>query len=140
VNGYCSDITRTFLFGDDKKHEEFKHIYGEVLAAHNLVQEKFKAGMTGKQGDAIARDYLKSVGLDKFFTHSVGHGIGLNIHEEPRVSSRSETVFENGMVFSDEPGVYMAGELGIRIEDSVRMEGGNVVSFMGRTKKDLIIL
>jgi Xaa-Pro aminopeptidase len=140
VNGYCSDITRTFLFGDDKKHEEFKHIYGEVLTAHNLVQEQFKAGMTGKQGDAIARDYFKSKGLDKFFTHSVGHGIGLNIHEEPRVSSRSETIFENGMVFSDEPGIYMAGALGIRIEDSVRMEGGKVVSFMGKTDKNLIII
>lgn len=140
VNGYCSDITRTFLFGDDRKHEEFKEIYGEVLTAHNLVKEKFKAGMTGKQGDAFARDYLASKNLAQYFTHSLGHGIGLNIHEEPRVSMKSEDIFRDGMVFSDEPGVYMAGKLGVRIEDSVYMQGGEVHSFMNKTSKELIII
>ena len=138
--GYCSDCTRTFLFGDDKKHEEFKEIYSHVLTAHELVKEKLVAGMTGKEGDAIARDYLESKGLGKYFTHSLGHGIGLQIHEYPTLSPRGEEKIENGMVFSDEPGVYLAGKLGIRIEDSVTMKNGNVFSFMNKTERKLLIL
>lgn len=140
VDGYCSDITRTVLFGDDGKHEDFKKIYQEVLTAHLKVLDEFKAGMTGKEGDAIARDHLASKGLAKYFTHSLGHGIGLNIHEEPRISPRSEQVITDGMVFSDEPGVYLEGELGVRIEDSVRMENGSAKSFMFKTDKNLIII
>jgi Xaa-Pro aminopeptidase len=140
VDGYCSDITRTFLFGDDGKHEEFKKAYEVVLTAHNLVQEKATAGMTGKEIDAIARDYLKEQGYGELFTHSLGHGIGLNVHEAPSVSPKGETKIEDGMVFSDEPGVYVAGRYGIRIEDTVRFENGRVKSFMGKTDKKLVIL
>ena len=140
VNGYCSDITRTFLFGDDGKHEEFKKAYAHVLAAHNLAQEKITSGMTGKQADAIARDYLKEKGYGELFTHSLGHGIGLNVHEKPSVSPKGEQILCDGMVFSDEPGVYKAGEYGIRIEDTVTLENGKIKSFMGKTKKDLLIL
>lgn len=140
VEGYCSDITRTFLFGDDGKHGAFKKAYAEVLKAHELVKEKVVAGMTGREADAVARDSLKAAGLGEYFTHSLGHGIGLNIHENPYLSPRGEEVLCDGMVFSDEPGVYFAGEFGIRIEDSVYLENGKVVSFMNRTKKDLIIL
>ena len=138
--GYCSDCTRTFLFGDDKQHEEFKKIYSHVLTAHELVKEKLTSGMTGKEGDAIARDYLESKGLGKYFTHSLGHGIGLQIHEYPTLSPRGEEKIDNGMVFSDEPGVYLQGKLGIRIEDSVTMKDGKVVSFMKKTERKLIIL
>ena len=74
------------------------------------------------------------------FTHSLGHGIGLNVHEFPGVSPRSETVLQDGMVFSDEPGVYVQGEYGIRIEDTVTLKNGKVKSFMGRTQKELLIL
>ncbi len=140
VNGYCSDITRTFLFGDDGKHEEFKKAYAAVLTAHNLVKEKLTAGMSGKEGDAIAREYLKSQGLGELFTHSLGHGIGLNVHEYPGVSPRSDVVLQNGMVFSDEPGVYKAGEYGIRIEDTVTLKNGKVTSFMSKTDRNLVIL
>ena len=141
VNGYCSDITRTFLFGDDGKHEEFKKAYAHVLAAHELAQEKIVAGMTGIEADAIARDYLKEHGYGGLFTHSLGHGIGLNVHEAPSVSPRAgETPLENGMVFSDEPGVYVEGEYGIRIEDTVALIDGKIESFMGKTQKTLLIL
>lgn len=140
VDGYCSDITRTFLFGDDGKHEEFKKAYAAVLAAHELAKKKIVAGMTGKEADAIARDCLKENGYGELFTHSLGHGIGLNVHEFPGVSPRSETPLENGMVFSDEPGVYVAGEYGIRIEDTVTLKDGKVVSFMGKTTRKLIVL
>ena len=138
--GYCSDCTRTFLFGDNKKQGEFKKIYAEVLAAHELVKEQVVAGMTGREADAIARNYLAEKGLDKYFTHSLGHGIGLQIHEYPMLAPRGEGILENGMVFSDEPGVYLQGKLGIRIEDSVYLKDGKVVSFMNKTDRNLVIL
>ncbi len=140
VNGYCSDITRTFLFGDDGKHEEFKKAYAHVLTAHELAKEKIVHGMTGKAADAIARDYLTEQGYGELFTHSLGHGIGLNVHESPYLSPKREGVLENGMVFSDEPGVYKAGEFGIRIEDTVTLQNGKIKSFMTKTDRALIIL
>ena len=140
VGGYCSDITRTVLFGDDGKHEAFKKAYNAVLTAHNLVQENLRSGMTGVEADAIARNYLKEQGYGELFTHSLGHGIGLNVHEMPSISPKGENVLVDGMVFSDEPGVYVAGEYGIRIEDTVRLENGHVKSFMSLTSKELIIL
>ena len=140
VEGYCSDITRTFLFGDDKQHEEFKTIYSRVLAAHELVKENLVSGMTGAQADAIARDYLKEKGLSQYFTHSLGHGIGLQIHEYPVLSPRGEEILRDGMVFSDEPGVYIAGKVGVRIEDSCTLKNGKVVSFMKKTERNLVIL
>ena len=140
VDGYCSDITRTLLFGDDGKHEDFKKAYAAVLGAHNLVKEKLTAGMTGIEADKIARDCLTEKGYGELFTHSLGHGIGLNVHEYPSVSPRGETKLENGMVFSDEPGVYEAGKYGIRIEDTVTLKDGKVQSFMSKTDRNLIIL
>ena len=138
--GYCSDCTRTFLFGDDGKHEEFKAHYALVLEAHELAKARIVAGMTGKEADEIARGYFREHGLDGAFTHSLGHGIGLEIHEHPMLSPRSEEVLLDGMVFSDEPGLYFAGKYGIRIEDSVTLQGGKVVSFMHKTEHGLLIL
>ena len=138
--GYCSDCTRTFLFGDDGKHEEFKAHYAIVLEAHELAKARIVAGMTGKEADEIARGYFREHGLDGAFTHSLGHGIGLEIHEHPMLSPRSEEVLLDGMVFSDEPGLYFAGKYGIRIEDSVTLKGGKVVSFMHKTEHGLLIL
>lgn len=138
-NGYCSDCTRTFLFGDDGKHQEFKEAYSHVLEAHMLVKEQLTCGMTGSEADGIARNCLKKYGLDKLFTHSLGHGIGINIHEFPRISPKSDEKIVNGMVFSDEPGVYSAGKYGIRIEDTIMLENGKAVSLTDSDKK-LIIL
>ena len=140
VNGYCSDITRTFLFGDDGKHEEFKKAYNVVLTAHNLVQQNLVSGMTCHQADAIARDYLNAQGYEGLFTHSLGHGIGLNIHEYPFVRKNGTEILTDGMVFSNEPGVYVAGSYGIRIEDTVVLQNGKVKSFMSKTDKNLLIL
>lgn len=139
VGGYCSDCTRTFLFGDDKKHGEFKKSYNHVLNAHMLVKEKLAAGMTGREADAIARNSLKEHGLDKYFTHSLGHGIGINIHEFPNLSPKSEHTLLNGMVFSDEPGVYFEGDYGIRIEDTVTLKDGKVISLTNSDKQLLIL-
>ena len=140
VNGYCSDITRTVLFGDNGKNEEFKKAHAAVLTAHELVKEKLVSGMTGIQADAIARDYLTEQGYGKLFTHSLGHGIGLNVHEQPAINIRGENVLVDGMVFSDEPGVYAAGEFGVRIEDTVTLKNGKVQSFMVKTDRNLIVL
>ena len=140
VEGYCSDCTRTFLFGDDGRHEEFKKAYAEVLKAHELVKEKTVAGMTGKEADEVARASLREAGLAQYFTHSLGHGIGLQVHEYPTLSPRGEEVLQDGMVYSDEPGVYLAGQYGIRIEDSCYMKDGKTVSFMRKTNRSLIIL
>ena len=139
VNGYCSDCTRTFLFGDDGKHGNFKTAYDHVLKAHMLVKEKLVAGDNGKIADGYAREYLKANGLDKFFTHALGHGIGINVHETPVLSPRSEQVLLDNMVFSDEPGVYFAGKFGIRIEDTVMLSNGKVKSLTD-SDKNLIIL
>ena len=139
VDGYCSDCTRTFLFGDDGNHKEFKEAYSHVLEANMLVKEQLKSGMTGSEIDSIARNCLKNYGLDKFFTHSLGHGIGINIHEFPRISPKSDEKIVNGMVFSDEPGVYIAGKYGIRIEDTILLNGNKVKSLTDSDKK-LIIL
>ena len=96
--------------------------------------------MTGKEADEIARGSLRQAGLDKLFTHSLGHGVGLLIHEFPRLSPTSGEVLSDGMVFSDEPGIYEAGKFGIRIEDTVCLKEGRVHSFMGKTERDLLIL
>lgn len=139
ISGYCSDCTRTFLFGDDGKHGAFKKAYDGVLQAHMLVKDRLYAGMTGREADAIARDFLKARALDKYFTHSLGHGIGVNVHEYPRLSPKSDDKLVDGMVFSDEPGVYFEGDFGVRIEDTVTLENGKVISLTDSDKKLRII-
>lgn len=139
VNGYCSDCTRTFLFGDDGKHEEFKKTYEIVLKAQTAVKEQVKSGYSGKQADAVARDYFAKFAQDKYFTHSLGHGIGINVHEFPYLSPKSEGILSDGMVFSNEPGLYYEGNFGIRIEDTVCLKNGKAVT-LTNTDKNLTIL
>ncbi len=124
VNGYCSDITRTAFFG--KPSQKFIDYYQAVLDANVYAEQNISVGMTAKQADAIARTVLKEKGLDNYFTHSLGHGIGLDIHEYPTLSPKRKDELKNGMVFSVEPGVYIDGEFGIRIEDTVVLQDGRV--------------
>lgn len=135
--GYCSDMTRTMFFG--KPDEKFLHAYLAVLTAHLKAAEGIRAGITGKEADKIARDVLESLGYGKYFTHSLGHGIGVNIHEFPTLSPKSEWTLEDDMVFSNEPGVYVNGKFGIRIEDSCYLSGGKYHTFM-KDDKSLIVL
>lgn len=130
--GYCSDMTRTVVFG--KPDPEFERAYEAVLASHEAAVSGIRAGMTGKEADAIARNALAERGLAQYFTHSLGHGVGVNIHEFPRLSPKSEAVLADGMVFSIEPGVYLPGKFGIRIEDTVTLSDGRVRSFMKQPK------
>ncbi len=131
--GYCSDMTRTCVFG--KASDEFKDAYNAVLEAHLNALNNIKAGTTGVEADAFARDVLKKHGRDDVFTHSLGHGIGLHIHELPNLSPRSSHVINDGMVYSNEPGVYYDGKFGIRIEDSCYMKDGITHSFMSDDKR-----
>lgn len=135
--GYCSDMTRTLFFGTP--NDKFLHAYSAVYEAHFNALENIKAGMTGKQADALARDVLKKYGYAEYFTHSLGHGIGVHIHEYPWISPTRNNVLEDDMVFSDEPGVYFDGKFGIRIEDSCYLEGGVCHTFMKEDKRLIVI-
>ena len=114
--GYCSDCTRTIAMG--KISEELQKIYDAVYTAHHMALEQVKPGVTGKALDAIARDYLEQR-YPGAFGHSLGHGVGLYIHEAPSVSTKGETVLRKGHVITIEPGVYLKGIGGCRIEDTV---------------------
>ena len=114
-NGYHSDMTRTFAVGKVDPFAE--EIYNIVLEAQTRALDALKAGITGKELDAIARDYIASKGYGDCFGHSLGHGFGLLIHEEPRASVSGDTVFEEGMTITVEPGIYLEDKFGVRIED-----------------------
>ncbi len=129
---YCSDRTRTAEFNQnihfqkEQKFKDFKRqkIYDIVRRAQEYVIENIRAGMKAKEVDRLAREVIQKAGYGDFFTHSTGHGIGLDIHEMPFISSRSEDLIEEGMVFSIEPGIYLPGEFGVRIEDLVVISHG----------------
>ncbi len=135
--GYCSDMTRTMFFGTPNK--EFLDAYSAVLTAHESAAAYIKDGVSGKDADGVAREVLKERGYGKYFTHSLGHGIGVNIHESPNLSPKSEWILKNNMVFSNEPGVYINGKFGIRIEDSAYLSGGEYKSFMKDDKNLWVI-
>lgn len=136
-NGYISDITRTIAVGQPS--DKLVEMYNVVLESQMLAVEKVGPNMTGIEADAIARDYLKSKGYGEAFGHSTGHGIGLEVHEGPGLSFRSETVLEPNMVVTIEPGVYLPGIGGVRIEDDIVItQTGNEV--LTRSPKELIIL
>jgi Xaa-Pro aminopeptidase len=115
--GYCSDITRTVALG--QVPAKLREIYDIVLEANLKCIEGLRPGMTGKQGDAIARDIIAAAGYGDRFGHGTGHAVGLEIHENPRLSLQCDTVLEPGMVVTVEPGIYLPGLGGVRIEDDV---------------------
>lgn len=135
--GYCSDITRTIAVGEPS--DKLKEIYNIVLEAQLRGVNGIKAGLTGREADALTRDYITEKGYGEYFGHSTGHGIGLEIHEGPSLAFRSETVLEPGMVVTVEPGIYIPNVGGVRIEDDiiVTAEGNEVLT---KSPKELIIL
>ncbi len=136
-NGYASDITRTIFFGTPT--EKFTKAYEAVLRANELAIERITDGITFFEADRIARDYLKEHGYKEYFTHSLGHGVGVEIHEHPYLSPKGDGTLKNGMVFTIEPGVYFDGEFGIRIEDTVMLKDGKTIRLYKDEKKLLII-
>jgi Xaa-Pro aminopeptidase len=121
VDGYCSDITRTFVMGraDDRQRE----IHGIVREANALAAAAVAPGMTGRDADAVARRYIESRGHGQEFGHSLGHGIGLEVHESPRLASSADAVLPSGAVVTIEPGIYLPDWGGVRIEDDVYLDG-----------------
>lgn len=117
MNGYCSDITRTVALG--KPADKLREIYDVVLEAQLHTLEHLRPGMTGREADALARDVIARYGYGEYFGHSTGHGLGMEVHENPRVSKTSDTVLKPGMVVTVEPGIYLPGLGGVRIEDDV---------------------
>lgn len=121
-DGYCADLTRTVFLGEPD--EKFLHVYDVVLQAQLAAEEQVTPGMTGEDVDSISRDIITDAGYGDHFGHSLGHGVGLAVHEYPRVGPRAKERIENGMVFTIEPGIYLPGWGGVRIEDIVVMENG----------------
>ncbi|SER16282.1 Xaa-Pro aminopeptidase [Gracilibacillus ureilyticus] len=122
--GYCSDITRTVAVGEIS--EELHTIYDVVLEAQKRGVAGIKPGMSAKEADALTRDYIKSKGYGEYFGHSTGHGLGLEVHESPGLSFRSDEVLRQGMVVTVEPGIYVPETGGCRIEDDIFItENGN---------------
>ena len=115
--GYKSDLTRVFFLG--KINSLARRIYDLVLKAQEIAIKKVKPGVSAGVIDAASRKYIAAKGYGDFFVHSLGHGLGVDIHEEPSISSKSEDILMEGMVFTVEPGVYLPGKFGIRIEDMV---------------------
>ena len=128
VDGYCSDMTRTVHLG--KALPDEREVYDSVLEAQETAVAKVAPGVTAGEIDEAARSVLRRAGLDKYFSHSTGHGVGLEIHEGPRLAAKQTQVLEQGMVVTIEPGVYMPGSFGVRIEDMVLVTatGGEVLT------------
>jgi Xaa-Pro aminopeptidase len=122
--GYASDLTRTVCLG--APDATFKKVYDIVLGAQLAALALVKEGMTGEAADNLARTIIKEAGHGEAFGHSLGHGVGLAVHEAPRLGPNSTEVLASGMVFSIEPGIYLPGWGGVRIEDLVTLEKGNI--------------
>jgi Xaa-Pro aminopeptidase len=135
--GYCSDITRTISIGEPS--EKLKEIYEIVREAQVRGMNDIKKGLSGREADAITRNYISEKGYGEYFGHSTGHGIGLDVHEGPGLSVKSDTILKSGMVVTVEPGIYISGLGGVRIEDDLLVtENGN--ESLTHSTKELLLL
>ncbi len=138
-DGYCSDMTRCFVFGECS--DAIKRIYNCVLGANEIAIASIRSGMPYAEADRIARNYIIGFGYGECFTHSLGHGVGVDIHEAPYLSSKcnsSEVLIDN-MVVTVEPGIYIEGLGGIRIEDMIVVSGARAINLTTSHKKLEII-
>ena len=136
LDGFCSDCSRVFFMGEVK--EEYKNIYDIVYEAQLKGINETKVGMTAKEVDAICRDYIIEKGYN--FNHAVGHGVGIEVHEEPTISLKNEKdIIENNLVFTIEPGIYLENKFGIRIEDTCVMKDGVVIP-LNKTPKEIVVI
>lgn len=135
VNGYHSDTTRTFAIGSAS--EKAQEIYKVVLQAHHAARAVLKPGVMSGDVDAAARAVIEDAGYGEFFTHRVGHGLGLKVHEEPYIVANSQIELKVGDVFSIEPGIYLPGEFGVRIENIVTIVEGGHHSFNGEPPSEI---
>ena len=120
IDGYCSDLSRTLFLG--KANETFQKIYSIVHQAQAIAIDRVRSEMAGSRADQLARDIVEQAGYGDAFGHGLGHGVGLAVHEFPRLGLSSSDSLADGMVFTIEPGIYLAGQGGVRIEDMVVLE------------------
>jgi Xaa-Pro aminopeptidase len=138
LDGYCSDLTRTFLFGEDAAGR-FQEIYGIVLSALNAALEAIKPGMSTREAHLLAAAVIERAGYGEFFSHGLGHGLGLDVHELPALSAvREPQTLEEGMVVTIEPGIYLPDWGGVRIEDLVLLGPDGAVTLSKSPKIPLI--
>jgi Xaa-Pro aminopeptidase len=141
LDGYCSDQTRTVWVGNvaPGAQQDARAAYEAVLEAQLAATSAVRPGVSVGEVDAAARKVLRKRGLGRYFTHSTGHGVGLEIHEAPRVAAGQKTVLQPGMVITIEPGVYFPGKWGVRIEDMVTVtaRGGEGLT---PTRKDFLAI
>ena len=135
--GYCSDMSRTVAVGDIS--DEQRRVYETVLAAQKAAISAAKAGMTGAEVDGVARKVIEEAGYGEYFTHSFGHGVGVEIHESPNASPANDKPLPAGAVISAEPGIYIPGKLGVRIEDVIRLTPEGCEN-LTKAPKELIVL
>lgn len=132
-NGYHADMTRTVSIGEpDALH---KQVYDTVLQANLLAAASIRAGVTGKAADAVARDHIKAAGFGEYFGHGLGHGVGLEIHERPNLNLRDDSPLPAGAFVTVEPGIYIPGKLGVRIEDTVMVAETGIENMFTSTKE-----
>ena len=137
LNGYCSDMTRTVFYGEPS--EEAKRVYDVVLEANRAGRAAVRPGVPLRDVDLAARRVIEDAGYGEYFIHRTGHGIGLEVHEFPDVSSASEAVCQPGMIFSVEPGVYLPGRFGVRIEDLVAVTEDGCETLNEKSKEMRVI-
>jgi Xaa-Pro aminopeptidase len=138
VEGYCSDVTRTVVIG--KASQEQREVYDVVRGANERAAQGVRAGMPGRDADAIARLYIDRAGFGELFGHSLGHGIGLEVHESPRLARRAVGALPAGAVVTIEPGIYRPGWGGVRIEDDVVLgeDGPHILTQFPRELMELV--
>lgn len=132
-NGYASDQTRTVAFG--RVSDEARKIYEITKDAQQLGIDSARPGMSGRELDALVRDHIEKSGYGAFFGHGLGHGVGVEVHEKPRLGKTSDDHLSAGSVFTIEPGIYLPGKFGVRIEDTVVMRENGVEPFQHFTKE-----
>jgi Xaa-Pro dipeptidase len=131
--GYCIDLTRTFILGNPTKKQ--REIYDTVYNANLAAFPYFKEGSRGNDVDKISRDIIEKAGYGEYYVHSLGHGIGLEVHEPPTISQHSKDTLVSGNVVSNEPGIYIHGYGGVRIEDSVQITNSHPISLTGFSRE-----
>ncbi len=136
-NGYCSDMTRTVAVGEVS--EEQRMVYNSVLYTQLKILNNIRPQIKCRDMDILARKVLDDFGFAEYFGHSLGHGVGIEIHEQPTLSSKSEILLQPGMVVTVEPGVYFDGKFGVRIEDTVIITENSIENLTNSTKELLII-
>jgi Xaa-Pro aminopeptidase len=137
VDGYCGDMTRTIGLG--KISQRQRDIYNIVLQSQLAGLDAVRAGVSSRFVDSVCRSIIDHAGLGKYFIHGTGHGVGKQVHEEPRVNLSTDSVLTSGLAITIEPGIYIENEIGVRIEDLVIVDECGIIN-LTKSPKELLIL